>query len=140
MLVAHTTLLEISCRGSYSFVLWLKIISEDNETKNIQTHEQFPFLVNLLCYPQKAGFLLCILDCTLRIKTLEYLVEKKRTKIVQMHSKKEGKIQELIQLSTTPDPGYQWESDNVTIRHHKRPQEASLFPAGDHKASTNRRA
>ena len=26
-------------------------------------------------------------------------------------SKKEGKDQELIQSSTTPDPGYQWESD-----------------------------
>ena len=35
-------------------------------------------------------------------------------------SKKEGKDQESIQSSTTPDPGYQWESDNVTIRHHKR--------------------
>ena len=35
-------------------------------------------------------------------------------------SKKEGKDQESIQLSNTPDPGYQWESDNVTIRHYKR--------------------
>ena len=35
-----------------------------------------------------------------------------RVKIV---SKKEGKDQELIQSSTTPDPGYQWESDNITI-------------------------
>ena len=35
-------------------------------------------------------------------------------------SKKEGKDQESIQSSTTPDPGYQWESDNFTIRHHKR--------------------
>ena len=34
-------------------------------------------------------------------------------------SKKEGKDQESIQSSTTPDPRYQWESDNVTIRHHK---------------------
>ena len=34
-------------------------------------------------------------------------------------SKKEGKDQESIQSSTTPDPGYQWESDNVTIKHHK---------------------
>ena len=33
-------------------------------------------------------------------------------------SKKEGKYQESIQSSTTLDPGYQWESDNVTIRHH----------------------
>ena len=28
--------------------------------------------------------------------------------------------QELIQSSTTPDPGYQWESDKLTVRHHKR--------------------
>ena len=36
-------------------------------------------------------------------------------------SKKEGKNQESIQSSTTPDPGYMYqrESDNVTIRHHK---------------------
>ena len=32
---------------------------------------------------------------------------------------KEGKDQESIQLSTTPDPGYQWEIYNFTIRHHK---------------------
>ena len=35
-------------------------------------------------------------------------------------SKKEGKDQESIQSSTTPDQGYQWESDNVTIIRHKR--------------------
>ena len=29
-------------------------------------------------------------------------------------NKKEGKDQESIQSSTTPDPGYQWESDNST--------------------------
>ena len=34
-------------------------------------------------------------------------------------SKEEGKDQKSIQSSTTPDPGYQWESDNVTIRDHK---------------------
>ena len=34
-------------------------------------------------------------------------------------SKKERKDQELIQSSTTPDLGYQWESDNFTIRHCK---------------------
>ena len=32
--------------------------------------------------------------------------------------KKEGKDQESIQSSTTSDQGYQWESDNFTIRHH----------------------
>ena len=38
---------------------------------------------------------------------------------IKSKSKKEGKDQESIQSSTTPDPGYQWENDNVTIRHHK---------------------
>ena len=35
-------------------------------------------------------------------------------------SKKEDKDQESILSSTTPDPGYQWESDNVTTRQHTR--------------------
>ena len=35
-------------------------------------------------------------------------------------SKKEGKDQESIQSSTTPNPEHQWESDNFTIRYHKR--------------------
>ena len=56
-----------------------------------------------------------------------------------LQSKKEGKDQESIQSSTKPDPGYQWESDNFTIRHHKQEIEVSPFPAGDHKASINRR-
>ena len=37
-----------------------------------------------------------------------------------MQSKKDGKDQESIQSSTTPDPGYQWESNRLTVRHHKR--------------------
>ena len=41
-------------------------------------------------------------------------------------SKKEGKDQESIQSSTTPDPGYQWENDNFTIRHHKREPRGQL--------------
>ena len=41
-------------------------------------------------------------------------------------SKKDGKDQESIQSSTTPDPWYQWESDNVTIRHHKREPRSAL--------------
>ena len=44
-------------------------------------------------------------------------------------SKKEGKDQELIQSSTTPDPRYQWENDNVTIRHHKREPRGQPFPS-----------
>ena len=57
--------------------------------------------------------------------------------------KKVGKDQESIQLSTTPDPGYQWESDNVTTRHHKREPRGQPPPpprAGVPKAPTNRRA
>ena len=42
-------------------------------------------------------------------------------------SKKEGKVQESVQSSTTPDPGYQWESDNVTIRHQKREPRGQPF-------------
>ena len=38
----------------------------------------------------------------------------------KMVSKKGCKDQESIQSSTTPDPGYQWESDKLTVRHHKR--------------------
>ena len=34
--------------------------------------------------------------------------------------KYECKDQESIQSSTTPDPGYQWESDKLTARRHKR--------------------
>ena len=41
-------------------------------------------------------------------------------KYVYGQSKKKGKDQESTQSRTTPDPGYQWESDNFTIRHQKR--------------------
>ena len=44
-------------------------------------------------------------------------------------SKNDGKDQELIQSSTTPDPGYQWESDKFTIRHHKREPRGQPFPS-----------
>ena len=41
-------------------------------------------------------------------------------------SKREGKDQELIQSSTTPDLGYQWESETSQTRAK------SPFQAGDH--------
>ena len=44
-------------------------------------------------------------------------------------SKKEGKDQESIQLRTSPDPGYQWASDNFTIIHHKREPRGQPFPS-----------
>ena len=37
-----------------------------------------------------------------------------------IQSKNDGKDQESIQSSTTPDPGYQWESNKLTVRYHKR--------------------
>ena len=37
-----------------------------------------------------------------------------------IQSKKDGKDQESIQSSTTPDPGYQWESNKLTVRHQRR--------------------
>ena len=37
-----------------------------------------------------------------------------------MQSKKDGKDQESIQSSTTPNPRYQWESNKLLVRHHKR--------------------
>ena len=42
-------------------------------------------------------------------------------------SMKEGKDQELIQSSTTPDPGYHRLSDNFTIRHHNREPRGQPF-------------
>ena len=42
-------------------------------------------------------------------------------------SKKKGKDQESIQSSKPPDPGYQWESDNFTIRHHKQKPRGQPF-------------
>ena len=38
-----------------------------------------------------------------------------------------GKNQESIQSSTTPDPGYLWVSENVTIRHYKREPRGQPF-------------
>ena len=57
---------------------------------------------------------------------VSYLIFSVETITIQ--SKKKGKDQEPIQPNTTPDPGYQWESDNFTIRHHKRePRGQSFF-------------
>ena len=41
------------------------------------------------------------------------------------------KDQESIQSSTTPDPGYQWESDKLTEDTTNESQEVSPFPAGE---------
>ena len=46
-----------------------------------------------------------------------------------IHSKIDGKDQESIQSSITPDRGYQWESNKLTIRHHKREPRGQSFPS-----------
>ena len=54
--------------------------------------------------------------------------------------KEEGKDQEPIQSSTTPDPrDHIWESDNNTRKDNpQESQEVSPFPAGDHRTAKNR--
>ena len=49
--------------------------------------------------------------------------------VVSEISRKEDKDKESIQSSTTPDPGYQWESDNLKIRHNKREPRGQPFPS-----------
>ena len=53
-----------------------------------------------------------------------------------LESKKGGKDQELIQSSTQDTT---WESDKGSIKHTNKSEEVSLFSAGDHKATMNRR-
>ena len=62
-----------------------------------------------------------------------------RTSIARK-SKSGCKDQESIQSSTTPDPGYQWESDKLIVDTTNESQEVSSFPAGYPKAHINRRA
>ena len=65
----------------------------------------------------------------------------KSTKRVPLHfngiSKKDGKDQETIQSSTTPDTGYLRESNKNTINIANK-LEVNSFPEGDHKAAMNR--
>ena len=44
-------------------------------------------------------------------------------------SKKGCKDQKSIQSSTTPDQGYQWKSDKLTVRHHKREPRGQPHPS-----------
>ena len=46
-----------------------------------------------------------------------------------MKVKKESKDQVSIQSSATPDPGYQWESNKLKIRHYKRGPRGQPFPS-----------
>ena len=78
-----------------------------------------PFIIGL-----KRGHSADNIDCcTLVILLLNSIM------IDQCQSKREGKDQESIQSSTTPDTGYQWESNKLTIRHHKREPRGMTFPS-----------
>ena len=58
--------------------------------------------------------------------TILFLISCRDTLLCNLlFSNKEGKDQESIQSSTTPDPGYQWESNKLTIRHHNESQEVN---------------
>ena len=50
-----------------------------------------------------------------------------------IQSKKEGKDQESVRSSTTPDPGYRWEMTTSQLDIPNESQEVSPFPAGYHK-------
>ena len=49
--------------------------------------------------------------------------------IIDFKSKIKGKDQESIQSSTITDPEYQWESNKLIIRHHKREPRGQPFPS-----------
>ena len=38
-------------------------------------------------------------------------------------------IRDLCGKGVLPDPGYQWESDKLTVRHHKREPRGQPFPS-----------
>ena len=59
--------------------------------------------------------------------------------IYRIKSKKDGKDQETIQSTTTPDPEFTWESNKNTISLTNKSQEVSPCPAVDHKAAMNSR-
>ena len=42
---------------------------------------------------------------------------------------KRGQISGIDKSSTTPDPGYQWKSNNLTIKHHNREPRGQSFPS-----------
>ena len=75
----------------------------------------------------------------IQFKGEQLMMTRKYWSSLALQSKEEGKVQELIQSSTTPDLDTVWESDKNTREHNtQESQEDSPFPAGDHKAARNR--
>ena len=50
------------------------------------------------------------------------LLLNKQKDIICGHVRKEVRVQRsgIDKILTTPEPGYQWESDKLIVRHHKR--------------------
>ena len=99
----------------------------------IYVNRPFGIKLHLLNFskPTLAGLLSKLFNCFNYVQNSGCLVNQ---------SKIGCKDQESIQSSTTPDPGYQWESDKLTEDTTNESQEVSPFPEGDHEAHINRRA
>ena len=77
------------------------------------------------------SFTLTFMSRTSIFKTLNFISDIKARKKVKIRNQN-NKVSHLMQDTT-------WESDKNTRRHHtQESQEASPFPAGDHKAAMNR--
>ena len=72
-------------------------------------------------WPQTKGFKLHIKFSSGRL--IDWIIDAG----ISLKSKKGGKDHESIQSSTTTYPGYQWESENVTIRLHNREPRGEPF-------------
>ena len=72
---------------------------------------------------------MCVLQKRPQVKEILDYSGYRKYKIKTIKSKWGCKDQESIQSSTTPDPGYQWESDKLTVRHHKPEPRGQPFPS-----------
>ena len=102
------------------------LVTGAGKGRSLHSNLQFIIFCRCLCY--KGGSEKYQASMHIYIYTIK-LVQKTQQFDHQRQSKKECKDQESIQSITTPDPGYQWESDNFTIRHHKREPRGQPFPS-----------
>ena len=89
------------------------------------------FLVNSYIYIRLGTGFWCAFNFITRTTTTSVMhgLPSKTLLLQQAESKKGCKDQESIQSSTTPDPGYQWESNKLTVTHHKREPRGQPFPS-----------
>ena len=58
-----------------------------------------------------------------------HLANKKEEDFYLVTNTSRDRVKTGIQLSTKSDQGYQWESENFTIRHFKRKKRGQPFPS-----------